>query len=142
MCVMYHAPMRAVTPTDADELAKLEEELFEEHLRADALCAEIRAGFGFLVEDEEDLKSYILVRDDRYILDITRFGTRTAYQGEGFGGALLAQVLRTQRAVMLTVCGDNVVALRLYLKNGFKVVGRLSHDLSWVLRRDATTCAT
>ena len=138
---MYHRDMRAVTPADAYELAKLEYELFEEHLSKDAIREEIRAGYGWLIEDKEDLKAYILVRDDRYILDITRFGTCTAYQGEGLGTRLLAQVLRTPRAVMLTVDTENVVALRMYLKNGFKVVGQLPHDSGWVLRRDARICA-
>lgn len=133
--------MRAVTPTDIIELAKLEQELFEEHLNEQTLLEEIQVGFGWLIEDETGLKSYILVRDDSYIIDITRFGTRTPYQGEGYGSRLLAQVLSTSRAVMLTVDGANTVALRLYLKNGFKIVGRLPHDLSWVLRRDARTCA-
>lgn len=133
--------MRAVTYLDAAELAKLEHELFEEHLTEEKLVLEIQAGFGWLIEDEEDLKSYILVRDDCYILDITRFGTRTDYQGEGHGGRLLAQILRTPRSVMLTVSGENLVAMRMYLKNGFKIVGQLPHDLSWVLRRDPTTYA-
>lgn len=133
--LMYHTCMRAVTTLDAHALAKLEFELFEEHLSEEGLRAEIDAGFGWLVEDAEDLKSYILVRDDHYILDITRFGTRTAYQGEGFGSQLLTHVLRTRRSVMLSVCRENELALRIYLKNGFKIVGQLPHDQSWVLRR-------
>jgi ribosomal protein S18 acetylase RimI-like enzyme len=131
--------MRSVTPMDVVELARLEQELFEEHLSEATLLEELRAGSGWLIADQEGLKSYIMVRDDGYILDITRFGTRTKYQGEGYGGRLLAHVLDTPRAVMLTVDGENHVALRMYLKNGFKVVGRLPHDLSWVLRRDART---
>lgn len=133
---MYHAPMRAVTLSDADELAKLEHELFEEHLNADAVRAEISAGYGWLIEDEENLQSYILVRDDGYILDITRFGTRTEYQGQGNGAQLLAQVLRTLRPVMLTVDVENTVALRMYLKHGFHVVGHLPQETNWVLRKD------
>jgi len=126
---------------DIVELAKLEQELFEEHLNEQTLLEEIQVGFGWLIEDEAGLKSYILVRDDSYIIDITRFGTRTPYQGEGHGSRLLAQVLSyTSRAIMLTADSDNLVAMRLYLKNGFKIVGRLPHDLSWVLRKDAKTC--
>jgi len=132
---MYHAGMRAVTLADAEELAKLEAELFEEHLCANAICAEITAGFGYLIDDEQGLKSYILVRDDHYILDITRFGTRTEHQGRGYGIELLAHVLRTLRPVMLTVDGENTVAMRLYLKHGFRLVGQLPCEQSWVLRR-------
>lgn len=124
---------------DADELAKLESELFEVHLTAGGIAEEIRAGFGWLIEDDEDLKSYILVRDDRYILDITRFGTRTAYQGQGHGSRLLQHVLRTKRPIMLTVDTENMVGLRMYLKHGFEIVGRLAHDQSWVLRRGVPT---
>jgi ribosomal protein S18 acetylase RimI-like enzyme len=133
--------MRAVTLADAYELARLEYELFEEHLSEESLREEIRAGFGWLIEDEVALKAYILVRDDRRILDITRFGTRTAYQGEGLGTRLLAQALRTPRAVMLTVDHENTVAMRMYLKNGFKVVGQLPHDSGWVMRKDARVFA-
>ncbi len=136
MYLMYHAGMRAVTLADAKTLANLEFELFEEHLNADALRTEIKAGFGWLIEDSANLRSYILVRDDGHILDITRFGTRTEHQGQGLGTELLCHVLRTLRPVMLTVTEENTVALRMYFKHGFHVVGRLPHEQSWVLRRD------
>ncbi len=135
MCLMYHAAMRAVTSTDADRLAVLEHELFEESLTVSALQAEIAAGFGWLIENNLGLQSYILVRDDSHILDITRFGTRTEYQGQGLGTQLLSHVLRTIRPVMLTVDTENIVALRMYLKHGFQIVGQLPHEQNWVLRR-------
>lgn len=130
---MYHGSMRAVTQADAPALAVLEDEIFEEGLSEEALRAEINAGFGWLIEDEEALKAYILVRDDTNILDITRFGVRTEYQGQGHGTKLLSHVLRTDRPVMLSVGRDNEVALKLYLRYGFQLVGQLQ-DQSWVMR--------
>lgn len=132
---MYHVAMRAVTPMDANEIARLEAELFESHMGVEAIQAEICAGFGWLIEDEEALQSYILVRDDKYILDITRLGTRTEYQGRGNGTQLLSHVLRTLRPAMLCVDFNNTVGLRMYLKHGFQVAGRIEHDENWVMRR-------
>lgn len=123
---------------DVHDLAVLDNELFEANLSGELLHLEIRAGFGWLIEDDEDLKSFILVRDDGYILDITRLGTRTAYQGQGLGTRLLTHVLRTRRPVMLTVDKANAVGLRMYLKHGFKIVGHLPTVEAWVLRRNAT----
>lgn len=120
---------------DADELAKLEFELFETHMNADSLRAEICTGFGWLIEDDESLQSYILVRDDKYILDITRLGTRTEYQGQGNGTRLLTHVLRTLRPVMLCVDFNNTVGLKMYLKHGFHIVGSVEREHHWVLRR-------
>lgn len=99
------------------------------------LETEIVHGFGWLVEHELELVGYILVRDDKYILDITRFGVRTEHQGKGIGTLLLNHVLRTMRPVMLTVEESNQVALRMYLKNGFQIVGKLPHSPCWVMRR-------
>lgn len=132
---MYHAPMRAVTRADAFELAKLESELFEENMLRAEIETEIVHGFGWLVEYEHALAGYILVRDDNYILDITRFGVRTEHQGRGVGTTLLSHVLRTLRPVMLTVDDSNVVAMRMYLKHGFQIVSRLPHNSCWVMRR-------
>lgn len=136
MYLMYHAAMRAVTSADAYDLAKLEAELFEEHMLPEALSAEIQAGFGWLIENESDLISYILVRDDTHILDVTRFGTRTAYQGQAYGGTLLRHVLRTVRPVMVTVDSENTVGIRMYLKHGFRFAGRLPHSDNWIMRSD------
>lgn len=132
---MYHGLMRAVTRADAFELARLEADLFEESMLRSELEAEITHGFGWLVEHEHELVGYILVRDDKYILDITRFGVRTEHQGKGVGTALLSHVLRTMRPVMLTVDEANQVALRMYLKHGFQIVGKLPHNSCWVMRR-------
>lgn len=135
MPLMYHGPMRAVTRADAFELARLETELFDESMLRAEIETEIVHGFGWLIEHEHELVGYILVRDDNYILDITRFGVRTGYQGQGMGTLLLSHVLRTLRPVMLSVDESNVVAMRMYLKNGFHIVGRLPHNSCWVMRR-------
>lgn len=127
--------MREVTVADAVELSKLEDELFEDGLSAAALAAELACGYGWLIEGGGVIQAYVLVREDYWLLDITRFGTRTAFQGQGLGSSLLKRVLEDPKPVMLTVDHENAVAFKMYQKLGFKVAGELA-DGSLVLRLD------
>lgn len=128
--------MRRVTTDDADELAALDALLFDNCFNEKTLAHEVAIGLGWVVTDQEKLLAYALVRDDGLVLDLIRLGVHPEHQGRGLGSSLLRTLLQQRRDVILTVRAQNTGALRLYLRHGFKVVGRLcvKEHQSWVLR--------
>jgi ribosomal protein S18 acetylase RimI-like enzyme len=130
--------MIPVTQSDADEVARLDALLFPENcFNEKTLATEIALGFGWVIYNEMDLVGYVLVRDDKLYLDVIRLGVHPAFQGQHLGSAMLKKVLGKNRDTMLTVREGNDIALRLYLKYGFQLVGRLHDGLGWVLSRPA-----
>lgn len=130
--------MRAVTQTDADEVARLDAVLFPENcFNEHTLAREIAIGSGWVIYNGMELVGYVLVRDDDLYLDIIRLGVHPDFQRQHLGSAMLKKVLEKNRATMLTVREGNDIALRLYLKYGFQLVGRLHNGLGWVLLREA-----
>lgn len=126
--------MRTVTQADADEVARLDAVLFPENcFNEKTLAAEIALGFGWVIYNGTDLVGYALVRDDTLVLDITRLGVHPDFQRQHLGTALIKKVLEKQRDTMLTVREGNVIALRMYRKYGFTLVGRLHEGNGWVL---------
>lgn len=99
------------------------------------IANEIRLGFGWVIELAGDVVAYALVRDDGYVLDLTRLGVRADCRGMGFGSMLLDRLLARHRDTMLTVRSTNAVALRLYRGRGFQIVGRLYDGANWVMLR-------
>jgi ribosomal protein S18 acetylase RimI-like enzyme len=131
---MYHAPMRAVTVEDSDELAAIEMELFPENcMNEHSLAREIDLGGGFVICEHGAIIAYMLYRGDARLVDIIRLGVVPAHQGRGLGPWLLKQGLELAEYVMLTVQPENKRALRIYLKHGFDVVGQLKGNDGWVL---------
>lgn len=126
--------MRAVTQADADEVARLDAILFPENcFNERTLATEIALGFGWVIYDGVDLVGYALVRDDNLFLDVTRLGVHPDFRRRHLGTELIKKVLSKGRDTILTVREGNVVALRMYLKHGFELVGRLQQGEGWVL---------
>jgi ribosomal-protein-alanine N-acetyltransferase len=130
--------MRCVTQNDADVIAELEMQVFPENcFNETTIAGEIQRGFGWVIELAGDVVAYALVRDDGYILDLTRLGVRADCRGMGLGSMLLDKLLTRRRDVMLTVRPTNETALRLYRKRGFQIVGRFRDESGWVMLRAA-----
>ncbi len=127
--------MRPVTQDDADEVARLDSVLFPENcFNERTLATEIALGFGWVIYNGVELVGYTLVRDDVHYLDVTRLGVRADFQRQHLGTALIKKVLSKNRDTILTVRENNVAALRMYLKHGFELIGRLHNGEGWVLR--------
>lgn len=135
--------MRCVTKYDADAVAELDALLFpDNNFNETTIAAEITLGMGLVVEDEDAIVAYALVRDDGHLLDLIRLGVRQSHQRKGLGAQLLKHLLKMGREVMLTVRPDNLVAIHLYQSFGFEFVGRLRNGAGWVMRRFDTTSPT
>lgn len=128
--------MRCVTQNDADVIAELEMQVFPDTcFNETTIAGEIRRGFGWVIELAGEVVAYALVRDDSYVLDLTRLGVRADCRGMGLGSMLLDKLLTRGRNVMLTVRPNNAAALRLYRSRGFQVVGRFRDNAGWVMLR-------
>lgn len=99
------------------------------------LAREIELGFCWVETAQGRIIAYALVRAGD-IHDLLRLGVHPDHQGRGIGKALLLKVLEQRKPVILTVREENKGALRLYLRNGFRVIGRLNEGRGWILRCD------
>lgn len=130
--------MRRATIDDTTALAALENRLFPENgMNEKTLQNELEIGECWLIKSEksENILGYCLVRRDGKLLDILRLGVVEEKRGRGMGAQLLEHVLKQGKITMLTVKRDNGVALKLYFKHGFKIVGYLASDNGWIMRR-------
>ena len=125
------------TPEHADQIAMLEVELFDNAMPPAMLAREIEFGWGLVIGNP--VEAYALVRANGNLLDLTRLGVTAASRQKGYGKALLEEVLRLGMPVCLTVLKSNAVALRLYKKYGFKIVGHLPADNAWLMATDRET---
>ena len=129
--------MRQALPEDADELEKLEIELFPDNcLNAMSLRRELRHGKCWVMEDKAGgIVGYALVRCDEGLVDILRLGVSREYRRSGLGHRLLVRVMQEQPRAMLMVRKDNVPALKLYKNTGFEITGEMND--SWVMETRA-----
>lgn len=128
VCLMVHI---------ADQIAELENELFDNAINEHTLRKEIEAGWGFAYEMDGKYVGYVLVRTVHGLSDIIRLGVTKGYQGKGIGEDLLGCVLEAGGEFMLFVRKNNERAINLYKKYGFEVRG-MTED-SWLMRRRATS---
>lgn len=127
--------MRAVTIDDADELASIEMKLFPDNcFNERTLAREIELGSGFVITDGWRIVAYVMLRGDRYLVDIMRLGVVPEFQGRGLGTQLLQHSAEQAEHAMLTVHAENKRALQLYSRHGFEIVGRLIGG-HWVMGR-------
>jgi [ribosomal protein S18]-alanine N-acetyltransferase len=127
--------MRPATLDDIADICELEYLVFpENNFNEVTLANELVLGAGLVVYENNKLVAYMLMRNDGQIIDIIRLGVHPDYQRKGYGTKLLSAV--PKREAMLTVQKNNVGALRLYLRHGFSIVGKLAMDVGgWVMTR-------
>lgn len=130
--------IRPAGVNDIDAIISLEAALFDNPMSERMLHHELTRGRGWIYGE---YLGYVLVRFDSGLLDITRLGVRPDRQGRGIGKTLLDRALLGVPDALLTVKKDNVVALKLYAKYGFRVVAHLSSAGAFVLRRTVTSAA-
>jgi ribosomal-protein-alanine N-acetyltransferase len=133
--------IRPAKPRDVERLMELEQ-VFDNAMSEKMLLRELEVGRGYVynrITDDGDVLTlgYALVRQDGMLLDLTRLAVDGHTQSQGIGQSLLRRVLSEERETVLTVKKDNVRALALYKKNGFRVVGHYPAADAWVMRRAA-----
>lgn len=141
-------------PTDAARCAELEAQLFDgdDPWPERAFLAELAAKHIRYVaaRDGDKLVGYAgiarLGRKKPYEYEIHTIGVDPAYQGQGIGGRMLADLLDHAQGgtVFLEVRTDNEAAIKLYESFGFTNVGlrrryyRASGADAYTMRRDPT----
>jgi ribosomal-protein-alanine N-acetyltransferase len=112
-------------------IAKMEEEIFgKEAWSLKQIKEEFKNSFSeiFVFENGKKL-GYVIYRKLLDEGEILRIGIKKEYQGRGFGKKLLKELLEILKekgikAVFLEVRENNAPAIRLYEKNGFRVLGK------------------
>lgn len=125
--------LRPAGPEDIEVIVQIESTLFDNSMGERLLRHELERGRGWVWG--APVEGYILVRSDGPLTDILRLGVTRGAQGKGIGQALLTQALEGAGDAVLTVAKDNAPAMRLYVKNGFGIVGHLHAAGAWVMRR-------
>ncbi len=134
--MIEHLPyrVRVVDSKDIGQLVELEALLFpDNNMNERTLEIEIQHGVCLVVERDDRVVGYVLVRRDRDITDVLRLGVQPEHQGRGVGARLLVAAIGRSCSAMLTVAKINEPALQPYEKMGFKISGELG--TSWVMRR-------
>jgi [ribosomal protein S18]-alanine N-acetyltransferase len=134
--------MRRATLKDLPALVDLETQLFPgNNMNETTLQNELELGECWLATDVADTEiwGYCLVRRDGELLDLLRLGVLPNKRGMGVGSDLLNQVISGDDPVMLTVKKDNELAMKLYFRHGFHIVGHLASDAGWVMKRPTSS---
>ncbi|MCX7856455.1 MAG: ribosomal protein S18-alanine N-acetyltransferase [Deltaproteobacteria bacterium] len=122
---------KVVSLSDLNRVFQIEKASFPSPWTKEALKTQINSplGFNLGLEVDGELIGYImclLASDECHILN---FAVDPRFRGRGYGSELLSIALDTLqkkgiRHVFLEVREKNLVALRLYIKSGFKIVGK------------------
>ncbi len=123
--------LREVTRSDAAVLAALHGECFPDDPWGPEAVGEVLAmpgAFGFLAVDAAGRSGFLIALAVAGECEILALGVRRAARRRGIAGALLERLRVAIAAVcpvvLLEVAEDNAVALALYRRMGFLVVGR------------------
>lgn len=123
--------MRPALPEDADEIAKLEMELFPDNcFNAYTIRNELKYSSCWVIGTDQ-LKGYLLARVDGNLVDVLRVGVREEHRGLGLGYRLMTKALSLAPRATLMVRKDNSRALHLYLSLGFHIAGEF--EQSWMM---------
>lgn len=90
----------------------------------DELIEGLKEGSVFVYEHDARIVCYaILVEDTRGFFELTDIATHPQFAGLGFAKKLLYEVVKLRRPLRLMVEKDNVPALKLYSRLGFRNLG-------------------
>ena len=103
----------------------------EPYMPREELREEISAGVAFLgYEQDGELAGVMGIQEIQDVTLIRHAYVRTALQGRGIGGVLLARIMdEATRPVLIGTWADAVWAVRFYERHGFKVVSPQQKEL-------------
>lgn len=133
--------LRTALLQDTQAIADLEQALFPANwLSAPTIANEFDRGPCFVLIQGPAIVGYLIASYQEAVLDILRIGVDKHHRGYGLGEALLRKVLVCKhRRAMLTVQPDNVPAVRLYKKLGFRFYGQLQEGGLVLIRTSSMT---
>jgi len=125
--------LRKAKTSDVSALFYLEGELFSSKnypLSKASFYYHVKNSLIFLAEVDGVLAGYILVLIKRVDAKLYSIGVKDSFRGEGISKALLIKASKHLKRLgfkkfILEVRVDNIIAISLYKKNGFKVVKSL-----------------
>jgi ribosomal protein S18 acetylase RimI-like enzyme len=127
--------IRHVSQRDVERLAALEFELFPKNNLSDHSIEKELASSGVFLVDSDPAVGYIFARWTPDLIDIVRLGIVRDYRRQGRGTALIRAVLvLADRPVVLTVRRENLEALSLYTREGFRIVAEVPG--AWIMLRE------
>jgi ribosomal protein S18 acetylase RimI-like enzyme len=127
---------REATSDDVEALEVLESALFPDNaMNTHTLLQELLLGRGFVAECGGAAVGYALARVDNDVVDITRIGVLPRCHRQGIARSLMGAALSLAKRAVLLVRKSNDPAIKLYVSMGFKIVGHLINDDSWLMVR-------
>lgn len=128
--------MREALPADVDVLEEMENAIFPDNsMNAHTLLNELRASKCLVEERDGQIVGYLLARVEGDLVDILRVGVLPTWHRRGVAKALLGNALGMAKRAVLLVRKGNDPAIKLYVGLGFKIVGHLLNDDSWLMLR-------
>jgi len=117
--------------SDLSWVAELEIALFPDNcMNEKTLEVELANGFGLVTGGI----GYALCRVEEGLVDVLRLGVHQDHRNQGLATAMLRHILARPGKVILCVRKTNEVALRLYMRQGLRIVGGVFGVTdSWVL---------
>ena len=133
---MYHRLMREAAAADVEALEEMENTIFPDNsMNARTLLNEMNFSKCLVEERDGRLVGYLLARVEHDVVDILRVGVLPTWQRRGIAKGLLVTALGMAKKATLLVRKGNDPAIKLYIELGFKIVGHLPHENSWLMLR-------
>ena len=120
-----------MTKKDADLISKILQLEFDDFWTPSILNNEILNPNSIYViaKQNNEILGFAGLWDDTYNMHITNIAVRKSYRHKGIGDKLLKKLIeitkeKHKETITLEVNEQNTVAQNLYLKNGFKIMGK------------------
>ena len=120
-----------MTRKDVDLITEILQSQFDEFWTPSVLETEIlNSDSTYIVAKvNEEIVGFAGVWDDTYNMHITNIAVKKVYRHKGIGEKLLKKLIqitkeKNKESITLEVNEQNTIAQNLYLKNGFKIMGK------------------
>ena len=120
-----------MTPKDVDLITEILQSQFDEFWTPSILETEIlNSDSTYIVaKTNQEIVGFAGLWDDTYNMHITNIAVKKIYRNKGIGDKLLKKLMqitkeKSKETITLEVNEQNTIAQKLYLKNGFKIMGK------------------
>ena len=120
-----------MTPKDVDLITEILQSQFDEFWTPSILETEIlNSDSTYIVaKTNQEVVGFAGLWDDTYNMHITNIAVKKTYRNKGIGDKLLKKLMqitkeKSKETITLEVNEQNTIAQKLYLKNGFKIMGK------------------
>lgn len=120
-----------MTRKDVDLINQILQSEFDDFWTTDILENEFSnpKSFYIVATQKEEIVGFAGIWNDTYNMHITNIAVKKAYRHKGIGDSLLKELIqitkeKNKETITLEVNEQNTIAQNLYLKNGFKIMGK------------------